>query len=97
MSAKSTGVDAAPVNDGTTEYIPMRSRGYDMSKKPHISEQPMTWKNWYQHINWINTYFIAIVPLMGLISTYWVPLRLETAIFAVVYYFNTGLGITAGR
>ena len=95
MSARSTGVDA-PIPDGTTEYVPLRSKGYDL-KKPHISESPMTWSNWYKHVNWINTYFIVIVPLMGLISSYWVPLQLSTAIFAVVYYFNTGLGITAGE
>ena len=96
MSARSTGVDA-PVADGTSEYVPLRSKGYDLSKKPHISETPMTWSNWHKHINWINTYFIVVVPLIGLISSYWVPLKLSTAIFAVVYYFNTGLGITAGE
>lgn len=30
------------------------------------------------------------------ISTYWVPLQFKTAVWSVVYYFNTGLGITAG-
>ena len=96
MSARSTGVDA-PVPDGTKEYKPLRSKGYDLEKKPHISETPMTWSNWPKHINWINTVFIIFVPLLGVISSYWVPLKLSTGIFAVVYYFNTGLGITAGE
>lgn len=95
MPARSTGVDAS-IPDGTTEYIPLRSKGYDL-KKPHISEQPMTWSNWHKHVNWINTYFIVIVPIMGLIASYWVPLQLNTAFFAVAYCFNTGLGITAGK
>jgi stearoyl-CoA desaturase (delta-9 desaturase) len=34
--------------------------------------------------------------MAGLVATHWVPLRLPTAIWAVVYYFLTGLGITAG-
>ncbi|KAH8646263.1 stearoyl-CoA desaturase [Xylariales sp. PMI_506] len=66
------------------------------SKKPHISELPFTFGNCYQHINWLNVVFVVLIPLMGFISAYFVPLRLYTAIFAVIYYFNTGLGITAG-
>lgn len=30
------------------------------------------------------------------VSTYWVPLNLYTAIWSCIYYFWTGLGITAG-
>lgn len=87
--------EAEAFPDGTTDYVPTRSSKYNL-KKPHISDQPMNLKNWYKHINWLNTYFIVIVPLMGLASTYWVPLTNKTAIWAIFYYFNTGLGITAG-
>ena len=97
MSASSTAVSSAvAVPDGTTDYKPLRSKAKD-SKKTHISEQPMTWKNIHKHINWLNTFFIIIVPMMGLISSYWVPLHPYTAAFSVIYYFNTGLGITAGE
>lgn len=66
-------------------------------KKPsHISDQPFTWTNWFQHINWLNTFFVIIIPLYGFIGAYYVPLHPYTALFAVFYYFNTGLGITAG-
>jgi stearoyl-CoA desaturase (delta-9 desaturase) len=61
-----------------------------------ISETPMTWTNMYKHINWLNTILIVIVPMIGLVSSYWVPLQLKTLAFAVAYYFYTGLGITAG-
>ncbi|KAL4995040.1 hypothetical protein BDV10DRAFT_196999 [Aspergillus recurvatus] len=64
--------------------------------KPHITELPMTWSNWYQHVNWLNCFFVLFIPLVGCIGAAWTPLRLYTAIFAVVYYFNAGLGITAG-
>ncbi|KAK6853339.1 hypothetical protein PG995_010151 [Apiospora arundinis] len=81
--------------DGTTDYKPLRKAGYDL-KKPHITETPITWGNWYKHVNWLNTYFIVGVPVMGLIGAYFTPLYTATALFAVFYYFNTGLGITAG-
>jgi stearoyl-CoA desaturase (delta-9 desaturase) len=93
MSPPSTA--AAPAVDGTTDYRPLRSRVKDL-KKPHISEQPMTWGNLHKHINWLNTLFIVIVPMMGLISSYWVPAHRYTVLFSIFYYFNTGFGITAG-
>jgi hypothetical protein len=83
--------DAFP--DGTTDYVPVRKKNYD-SRKPHITEFPITWSNWYQHVNWLNTTFIIFIPLAGLVSSYWVPLRWETGLFAVAYYFFAGLGIS---
>lgn len=88
-------VAASTIPDGTKDYKPLRSSKYDL-KKPHITEFPITWDNWYKHVNWLNTTFIIFVPLMGLIAAYWTPLHPKTAIFAVIYYFNSGLGITAG-
>ncbi|KAJ4414638.1 stearoyl-CoA 9-desaturase [Gnomoniopsis sp. IMI 355080] len=94
-AGKMAQTQASAFPDGTTEYVPLRKKNYDM-KKPHISELPMTWKNWYKHIDWLSTTFIIFIPILGFISTYWVPLQKKTAIWAVVYYYNTGLGITAG-
>lgn len=56
----------------------------------------MTRANWYKHVNWINVTFIIFLPMYGLISAYWVPLQWKTAVWALAYYFCTGLGITAG-
>ncbi|CAH0028332.1 unnamed protein product [Clonostachys rhizophaga] len=83
------------VYDGTTDYKPIRSKSYNLDKV-HISDKPMTWSNWYQHVNWINSTFVVIIPFFGFIASYWVPLRLNTAIFAFIFYVNSGLGITAG-
>ncbi|KAK5111693.1 stearoyl-CoA 9-desaturase [Meristemomyces frigidus] len=74
---------------------PVRNKNYD-PKKPHITDTPLTRKNWYKHVNWLNVVFILGVPLIGCIAAFWTPLRLPTAIWAVAYYFATGLGITAG-
>jgi stearoyl-CoA desaturase (Delta-9 desaturase) len=64
--------------------------------KKHISEQAFTLTNWYKHINWINTTIIVLFPLYGLMAVPFVPLKAKTALFAFVYYYFSGLGITAG-
>jgi stearoyl-CoA desaturase (Delta-9 desaturase) len=66
--ASSTPAAQAPANvqpDGTVDYKPARGKSYDL-KKPHITEQPITLKNWHKHVNWLNVTFIIIVPLLGL-------------------------------
>ena len=78
----------------TTE--PNRNKKYD-PKKPHITEEPITRANWYKHVNWLNVTLIVGVPIYGLIAAYWTPLQWKTAVWAVAYYFMTGLGITAGK
>lgn len=94
MAAKIEVADATV--DGTTDFKPLRSKQYDI-RKQHISELPITLSNWYKHIDWLNVTFILLIPLAGFIYSYWVPLHFYTFIFAIVYYFNTGLGITAGE
>jgi len=53
-------------------------------------------KNWWKHLNLLNCYLIIIVPMLGLWGAYYTPLSWATLIWSVVYYYNTGLGITAG-
>jgi stearoyl-CoA desaturase (delta-9 desaturase) len=65
-------------------------------KKIHIADTLLTRYNWYKHVNWLNVTLIVGIPVYGCIQAFWVPLRLPTAIWATIYYFCTGLGITAG-
>jgi stearoyl-CoA desaturase (Delta-9 desaturase) len=74
---------------------PNRNPKYD-PKKPHITDTPMTRRNWWKHVNWLNVYFIVGLPVYGCVQAFWTPLYYQTAIFAVIFYFATGLGITAG-
>lgn len=97
MSSSSVAVPAKVNADGTSDYKPLRSAAKYDPTKVHIADTPLTWSSWHKHVNWLNTTFIVIIPMIGFVSAYWVPLRLYTAIFAVIYYFNTGLGITAGK
>jgi stearoyl-CoA desaturase (delta-9 desaturase) len=57
---------------------------------------PITWKNALENINWISTLALTLTPLITIYGFMTVPLQLKTAIFAVFWYFVTGLGITAG-
>lgn len=91
---EANGVSSIP--DGTKDYKPLRTTQQQDAKKPHITDSPITWENWTQHVHWLNITLIIFVPIMGLIAAYWTRLHPATAIFSVVYYFNTGLGITAG-
>lgn len=75
---------------------PNRNPSYH-PKKPHITETAMSKSNWYKHVNWLNVFLIVGIPVYGLVQAIWTPLRLKTALFAVGYYFVTGLGITAGE
>ena len=74
---------------------PNRSRSYD-PRKPHITDTPMTKANWYKHVNWLNFTMIVGIPFYGCVQAVWTPLQWQTAMWTVVYYFITGLGITAG-
>ncbi|KAG1900408.1 uncharacterized protein F5891DRAFT_1033918 [Suillus fuscotomentosus] len=56
--------------------------------KHQKSLPPITWDNWYTKLNWLNIAILAGMPAIGLIG--------ETTIWSVVYYYMTGLGITAG-
>ncbi|VEU21637.1 DEKNAAC102568 [Brettanomyces naardenensis] len=65
-------------------------------KEKHISEQPWTSSNWYQHINWLNTALVLAVPLVGCIATKWVKPTWQTLALAFVMYVASGASITAG-
>ncbi|KAL9112002.1 MAG: hypothetical protein Q9227_003622 [Pyrenula ochraceoflavens] len=64
--------------------------------KPDITTQPMTLANWHQHVNWLNVILIAGLPIVGLLAATGTPWNWYTCIWSVIYYFGTGLGITAG-
>jgi len=57
---------------------------------------PVTWSNLLNEINWLSTAILIVPPLVGLIGASYVKLRWETLVWSVLYYFLTGLGITAG-
>lgn len=96
MASQASAMPTAAMNAAKPAEIPRPARRVE-TKRPHITEEPVTRANWYKHVNWLNITLIVGLPIYGLIAAYWTPLRWQTAIFAVAYYFATGLGITAGE
>lgn len=84
-------------NGGLPSSAPKRKNKYTTSSsQPHITELPITLTNWWKHVDWLNVYFILLVPAVGVYWSLWTPLSWKTLVWSIVYYFNTGLGITAG-
>ncbi|KAF5339629.1 hypothetical protein D9611_011512 [Ephemerocybe angulata] len=57
---------------------------------------PVTLNNLLGELNYISCTFVLLPPVIGLIGACYTPLVWKTALFSVLYYFVTGLGITAG-
>ncbi|TBU23654.1 delta 9-fatty acid desaturase protein [Dichomitus squalens] len=57
---------------------------------------PISWDNWWKELNYLTISILTITPAIAIYGAFNVPLRWETAVFSVFYYFVTGLGITAG-
>lgn len=63
---------------------------------PHISEQPWTLRNWYQHIDWFKSGLLVFIPMVAIYHAYSTPLTRPTLIFSVLLHLWSGIGITAG-
>ncbi|PSR76201.1 hypothetical protein EW026_g6680 [Hermanssonia centrifuga] len=57
---------------------------------------PITLENVLQNIQWLTFAILTITPSIAIWGLFNVKLRWETALWSVIYYFITGLGITAG-
>ncbi|KAI0790362.1 delta9-fatty acid desaturase [Abortiporus biennis] len=57
---------------------------------------PITLQNLLQNIQWISLLVLTITPSIAIWGLLNVKLRWETFVWSIVYYFITGLGITAG-
>lgn len=60
--------------------------------------EPWTVTNFYKKLDWVHMLGLVFMPIYGFWAAFtFVPLVTKTAVFAVAYYFFTGLGITAGK
>lgn len=57
---------------------------------------PVEWKNLLSEIQWVSGTILILTPLLGLYGIFTTPLSAKTFAWSVVYYFFSGLGITAG-
>ncbi len=79
-----------------SKATPTRPKGGLGTKPPHIANQPVTWKNWPDHVAWVNVTATVFIHIYGIYEAFYTPLVFKTAIWTLIYYFVTGLGITAG-
>ncbi|KAH9842436.1 delta9-fatty acid desaturase [Rhodofomes roseus] len=57
---------------------------------------PITWQTLWGELNYLSLSILTIPPAMAIWGICNVNLHWETAMWGVIYYFVTGLGITAG-
>ncbi|KAL1925314.1 uncharacterized protein VTP21DRAFT_197 [Calcarisporiella thermophila] len=65
-------------------------------KSEPLFDGPITINNWYKYVNWLNVAFILGTPLVSLYGICTTEIQIKTLIWAVIYYYYTGLCITAG-
>ncbi|VDC07350.1 unnamed protein product [Peniophora sp. CBMAI 1063] len=64
--------------------------------KTQKAKPPVTWENLFSELNYLSLAILTITPsiaIYGIFTTKWCW---QTALWSVIYYFITGLGITAG-
>lgn len=57
---------------------------------------PITWATLYKEINWLSLGILTITPAIAVYGLFTTPVNRYTALWSVLYYYITGLGITAG-
>ena len=58
---------------------------------------PITWSNLLSNINWTTVPIIGVTTILSIYGPMVTTLQWKTGLFAVFWYFVTGLGITAGE
>ena len=53
-------------------------------------------RSWYPRIHWINFFILTFVPIISMVGLFTTPLSTQTLRWSIIYYFVTGMGITAG-
>ena len=54
---------------------------------------PISWDNWWKELNYLSLAIVTVTPAIAICGALaGVPLRWQTAVFSVFYYFVTGLG-----
>lgn len=66
-------------------------------KLPPLFDEETTLRNWYKHVNWFHCVLLLGTPLIGLYGALTTELQTKTLIWSIIYYYITGLGITAGN
>ena len=60
--------------------------------KNQKARPPISWDNWWKELNYLSLTILTVTPAIAIYGAMTVPLRWQTAVFSVFYYFVTGLG-----
>ncbi|KAF7732108.1 hypothetical protein EC973_006363 [Apophysomyces ossiformis] len=63
---------------------------------PPLFDEPTTWQNWHDHINWTQSILLISTPILAIYGLLTTEAQTKTLLWAFLYYLITGLGITAG-
>jgi stearoyl-CoA desaturase (delta-9 desaturase) len=99
VASPARGVSSAAV--APVELFP------DLTMQPKVlltpedaPKQYQTWKEivtvWMTRIHWLHLIILTGVPIIAVVGAFTVTLQAKTAWFSFVYFWITGLGITAG-
>ncbi|KAG0216547.1 hypothetical protein BGX28_000061 [Mortierella sp. GBA30] len=85
---------STPVVATHAKEIPKIATKNDFS----VLNEPWTIGNFYKKLDWVHVLGLVFMPIYGFYMAFTsIALQQKTAVFAVAYYFFTGLGITAGK
>jgi stearoyl-CoA desaturase (Delta-9 desaturase) len=62
--------------------------------KKEKSLPPVRWSNILNELNWLNVAILGVTPIVAIIGVCYTKLQWKTAVFAAIYYYFTGLGIS---
>lgn len=82
--------------DLLTFFCPLLSGYVQKTLRREKPLPPITWRNFYREINFISTIALTLVPILAIYGATTTTLSRPTLIWSILYYYFTGLGITAG-
>ncbi|KGB75132.1 stearoyl-CoA desaturase (delta-9 desaturase) [Cryptococcus deuterogattii R265] len=94
-STNGKGIDPIdPALLPSDRHIPDNYVSYTIANQKYLP--PITWKNLIHNIQWISFLALTVTPSLAIYGIFTTAWNTKTAIWSVIYYFITGLGITAG-
>jgi stearoyl-CoA desaturase (delta-9 desaturase) len=83
-----------PTNTPSDINIPDNYVTHTLANQKH--RPPITLRNVLQNINWVSFLVLTVTPTLAIYGCFSTAFNWKTALWSVIYYFVTGLGITAG-
>lgn len=88
--------DTKGTSKGDKSYVPIDIDIPDnyvaWTLKNQKARPPINWDNCWKELNYLSIAVLTVTPAIAIYGAFNVPLRWETAVFSVFYYFFTGLG-----